>query len=259
MAVVTAPKTANALVRLELVCRVPDGVDAMCAFIIERWLPTMYPGAVQRRIAAESSHGARQVRVKDIATRAGSSALCAAVARVDTCRGGASMLSLISWASGEPFGFGPVGGDETWVTVAREGEPGSDVYRVYSVCAREKTPPLIGVTVKLGSSFEVVSGGGWSRGGFRTSWVDRRWKVPVLRPPGVIGPMWLMVAPMAANRLLAGSEKARQMAVSEHPLPDGGAVWQLSAECDGPIGDELEDWMAVLTNLGVWSAPSGLS
>ena len=42
----------------------------------------------------------------------------------------------------------------------------------------------------------------------------------------VAGPMWLVVAPPAANRLLAGSDRARRMAVGEHRLPDGGAVWQ---------------------------------
>ena len=75
----------------------------------------------------------------------------------------------------------------------------------------------------------------------------------------VVGPMWLVVAPVAATRLLTGNERARRMAVGEHPFAGGGAVWQLCMEVDGPIGAELDAWSGVLTDLGLWSAPFRLA
>ena len=130
---------------------------------------------------------------------------------------------------------------------------------MHAFCPRGKASLLIGVAVQLCSTFEVVSGGAWAPGGFWPPWADHRWKVPVLESPMVAGPMWLVVAPPAANRLLAGSDRARRMAVGEHRLPDGGAVWQLCPEVDGPLGEGLETWMAVLITLGVWSAPPRLA
>ena len=172
------------------------------------------------------------------------------VARVDAAPRGGQRLSLISWGEGQPF-YAPVG-DEIWVTMSRDVDPGDDEYRVEMVCEREKSAMLAGLAVELCSTFNVVSGGAWSPGGFWPSWADHRWKVAALAPPTVVGPLWLVVAPEAAHRLLADSEQARAMAVRVYPFP-AGALWQLSSSCDGPLGDELHAWIAVMSDLGVWS------
>ena len=256
MTTAPAPEAAKAAVRVELTLRLPGGVGPLCEFVRDCWLPAMYPGETGRRVALHTYDGKKFVKVTNISTKAGAIAFNAAVAHVDNEPRGGEQLSLISWVTGQPFGYGPVGGDEIWVTMARDVDAGEGEYRVYMICPAEKAQLLIELTVKTCSTFEVLSGGSWSPGGRWPSWADHRWQVLPLPPPMIVGPMWLVVAPAAANQLLAGSDQALQMAVDRHPLPDGGAVWQLCAEPDGPTGAELDTWSKVLTDLSIWAEPS---
>ena len=251
------PETAKELVRLEATCRLSTGVRRLCEFVMESWLPAMYLEPIERRIALHTFDDASEtVTAKDISTKAGARAFDAAVARVDSVPRGGDGLSLVSWSEGHPF-HAPHG-DEIWVTMFRDVDPGAAEYRVEMFVKREKAELVVGRLVELCRTFEVLSGCAWSPGGFWPSWSDRTWRLRVLPAPLVAGPFWLIVAPPAANRLLGGSERARLMAVDRCPLPDGGAVWQLSGECDGPLGAELDEWARLLTELGVWTPPPTL-
>ncbi len=122
-------------------------------------------------------------------------------------------------------------------------------------CPTEKAPQIINVALDVCGTFEVLSGGAWAPGGFFPSWADHRWTIRVLSTPLVVGPIWLVVVPKAANQLLTASALASNMAVATYSFEGGGAVWQLSDECLGPAGPDLDHWAGLLIDLGVWHGP----
>jgi hypothetical protein len=155
-------------------------------------------------------------------------------------------LALRVW-DGPGKSFHEFSDDEHWVSITFRG----DGVAVVELSEPEDRAELLShVLIWAVDHLRVVVGGAW--GGVPPPWVDalNRWWFRIFEEPHVPGPLWLLVAPPATNRLLGEDAEARLLAVDVTELQNG-ALWRLVREPADLTGQVVGKWSAVMNRLGL--------
>jgi hypothetical protein len=155
-------------------------------------------------------------------------------------------LNLRAWA-GRGASFGELSDDEHWMTVTFPAPGTAEIHLSEPEGRAELLAQLLAWVV---DHDRVVVGGAW--GGDPPPWVDapNRWWFRRFDAPIVPGPLWLLVAPPAAHRVLSGDAEARSLAVDVTSLRHG-ALWRLVAAPADLTGEVVGRWSSIMDRLGL--------
>lgn len=162
---------------------------------------------------------------------------------------GLNDLTLRAWA-GAGKSFNEVSDDDHWLNVTFRGDGKAEI-RLSE--PEHRAELLAGLLRWVTDRHPVAVGGAW--GGEPPPWVDapNRWWFRFFEPPLVPGPLWLLVAPPATDRVLAADTQATTLAVDIERLRFG-SVWRLVDQPAALTADAVRAWSDMMDRLGLLPA-----